>query len=301
LLHKSRRGQFRGSMRKSCRGHFTRTADAGRVALTSVGPPGDANQDESPGDPTASRGHALGRLARGLLRKSRAAPPLDCPAFRRASRRRPGERDRRLPRRPDVRLGPRRQALGHPARRRAGAIGIPSIGVCSLGAGPSARSPSACPRALDPGVVAEFSKSAKSAVTCGAKYSTECDQCGDTANSDAGNASRAAIAAGKYARKSDAALNSRPRTIARGTAISAARFGAPVSPCRPCVVFEAIIRAIPAMVHGPVLAPPWMRHRPFAIGAVPHDAPPRVRCPAARRVSLRPARTARVFTVCPPR
>jgi hypothetical protein len=170
---------------------------------------------------------------------------------------------------------------------------------------PPALEPRACPWALDPGVVAGFSKSAKPTATCGAKSAAncgaECDQCGDAANSSTGDASRAAIAAGKYARKSDAALNSRPRTIARGTAISAARFGAPVSPCRPCVVFEAIIRAIPAMVHGPVLAPPWIRHRPFAIGAVPHGAPPRVRCPAARRVSVRPARTARVFTVCPPR
>ncbi len=140
----------RGLLRKSCRGHFARTATSGRVALTSVGPHDTAGKDESPGDPTTVRAHAPGRLPRGSLRKSRSAPWPDCPAVCRASRF--AARANAIAAYHGARTSASAGAASRSAARRAGAISIASIGACSPGVDPSAPSPLACPRRLTRGL-----------------------------------------------------------------------------------------------------------------------------------------------------
>jgi hypothetical protein len=59
------------------------------------------------------------------------------------------------------------------------------------------------------------------------------------------------------------------------------------APDRPCVVCAAVIRAIPSGVRGPVLRPPCILHRPFAIAGAQHGQPVvRARAPQ-RGASLR--------------
>ncbi len=85
------------------------------------------------------------------------------------------------------------------------------------------------------------------------------------ANSAGPTANRAAISGGKYTRNSVAPHSSRDRSISALTYRCCARCGAPAAAYIPCVVFAAIIRAIPSAVRGPVQRPPCIRHRPFAI------------------------------------
>jgi hypothetical protein len=52
-----------------------------------------------------------------------------------------------------------------------------------------------------------------------------------------------------------------------------ARAVAQAAPYRPCVVFAAIIRAMPSAVRGPVHLPPCIRQRPFLIAGARHGHP----------------------------
>src|SRR5690348_8172003 len=51
----------------------------------------------------------------------------------------------------------------------------------------------------------------------------------------------------------------------------------------PALKFASLLFSLPAAVRGPVLHPPCMRQRPFAIAAALHGAPPRVRAFAPQR------------------
>jgi hypothetical protein len=106
---------------------------------------------------------------------------------------------------------------------------------------------------------------------------------------------------------SSCAASSGARNARRKSAASASRFrrsmirmrrsSAPTAPAayRPCVVFTAANRRNPASVRAPVLAPPCIRHRPFAIAGARHAHPVRrafapqrgARLGAPRRLPLR--------------
>jgi hypothetical protein len=91
--------------------------------------------------------------------------------------------------------------------------------------------------------------------------------------------SRAAISASRYCFSNNAAAYSRTRIGSVRTLRSIAR-------CRaehfPCVVRAEVIRAIPSAVRGPVLRPPCLMHRTFAIAGA-WQAQPEVRAHAPQR------------------
>ena len=109
-----------------------------------------------------------------------------------------------------------------------------------------------------------------------------CDGCFGTPSSGGPCSNRVAISGGKCACNRVAVVNSRVRTISVRTYRCSARCGAPAPAYIPCVVFAAIIRAIPSDVRGPVLRPPCNLHRPFAIAGARH-AQPVVRARAPHR------------------
>jgi hypothetical protein len=100
-------------------------------------------------------------------------------------------------------------------------------------------------------------------------------------NSSGAEFNRAAIPAGNNSRNIVASTVSPARAMNVQTNQCASRCGAPLIAKRPCVVVAASIRARPATVAGPVLAPPSMRHRPLAIASPRNEPPARVRAPQA--------------------
>ena len=89
-------------------------------------------------------------------------------------------------------------------------------------------------------------------------------------------ANPAIISADMYCPSRTATAHSNIRLIAVRVARSAFRCGA--ARC-PCVVCAAVRLAFPSGVRGPVLRPPCIRHRPFAIAGTRHAQPERARAP----------------------
>jgi hypothetical protein len=116
-----------------------------------------------------------------------------------------------------------------------------------------------------------------SVVAC--RANATCDRCIGALSSGGFCPSRAAISGGKYARSRTAAHVSRIRADSVRTYRCCARCAAPAIPHIPCVVFAAIIRAMPSGVRGPVLRPPCILHRPFGIAGPRHGAPERAFAP----------------------
>jgi hypothetical protein len=168
-----------------------------------------------------------------------------------------------------------RPAPGRPAPNPGRAVPPPLLtGSSQLCREPLAGAwpPPVDPRSLDPGVAAADATNAS------------WDGCSGDVSSAGISANRAAISAGRYARSRIAAQYNRPRTTTVWTYNRRARSDTVDSPC---VVRAAVIRAIPSAVAGPVLRPPCILHRPFAIAGERHDSPDRARA-LQRGAILRP-------------
>lgn len=65
----------------------------------------------------------------------------------------------------------------------------------------------------------------------------------------------------------------------RAAALASLRLAIASAEYLPCFQFALRLRSRPSGVRGPVLGPPCIRHRPFAIAAPLHEPPRRVRAP----------------------